>query len=64
MAKDLYYKGTRIGKGELHSLLEKNDLVSQKAAERLYYQLQADFRKTYPQCTPEWFKRMNSHDNN
>lgn len=65
MSKDVWYKGMRVSKGSnLYALLEKpNDPVSKKAAERLAGELEADFKKRYPQCTEEWFARMNGRDN-
>ncbi|MNK09911.1 hypothetical protein D3C87_279100 [compost metagenome] len=67
MAKDVWYKGVRVSKGsDLYAALEKskNDPVQKNVATGIFCVVEADFKQRYPQCTPEWFAKMNSHDYN
>lgn len=53
-----WYKGVRVGKGcALASALERND---EKEAKKIHAEAMADFKHRYPQCTDEWFARMNA----
>lgn len=61
MSKEKWYKGVRVSRGSaLYEALEDKD---PKVAEKLFNQLEADFKKRYPQCTKEWFARMNDWRN-
>lgn len=51
------YRDVKVGKSsDLMRALEAKD---SKLAAKIYDECEANFRKQYPECTPEWFARMN-----
>jgi hypothetical protein len=50
-----FAKGTAV----YDAKVEKKD---SKLVEKLYKQSNAEFLRQYPQCTKEWFDRMNGKD--
>jgi hypothetical protein len=57
----LWYKDTRVGKGSAlaQALSDKKATV----AAGLYAVANAEFKQRYPQCTKEWFERVNAKSN-
>lgn len=55
--KAIWYRDTRVSKSsDLGQALEAGD---QQRAANLHAESMATFKRTYPQCTPEWFQRVN-----
>lgn len=57
MSKALWYKNTRVGPGQLKTALDEGK--ADKAKE-IHFETDREFRKNYPQCTNEWFAKMNA----
>lgn len=54
----VWYKGVRVGKGsDLYKALEENKPT---VAAGLHAVAMAEFKQRYPECTDEWFLRVNS----
>lgn len=54
----MWFKDMRVAKGSAlyDALVEKKD---NKLAEKLYKEQNKEFLKQYPQCTKEWFDKVN-----
>lgn len=54
----MWFKDMRVAKGSqlYDALVEKKD---KKLAEKLYKEQNAEFLKRHPQCTKEWFEKVN-----
>lgn len=53
-----WYKDVRVGKGS--DLGKALDEKKPTVAAGLYAVANAEFKLRYPQCTPEWFARINT----
>lgn len=53
-----WYKDTRVGKGS--ALAQALDDKKPTVAVGLYAVAMAEFKQRYPECTDEWFLRVNS----
>lgn len=54
-----WYKDVRVGKGS--ALAQALDDKKPTVAVGLYAVANAEFKQRYPQCTAEWFARINGN---